>query len=360
MILLNPGPVNLSERVRQALLRPDLCHREPEFTALQNGIREKLLRVYGLDPRQWAAVLLTGSGTAAVEAMISTLVPEAGKLAIIENGVYGERISQIARIYRIPHVRLQHHWAEPINLDALEACLRDMSEITHLAVIHHETTTGRLNPLEAVARICKGRGVQLLVDGVSSFGAERIEFEDWGIAGCAATANKCLHGVPGTSFAIVRRDALPPEDTPRRNLYLDLSAYCRNQDQGGTPFTQSVQTFYAIDEALDELAEEGGWAERHQQYQQRMTMVREGFEDLGIEPLLAREECSVVLNAFRLPAGLGYTTLHDFLKENGFVIYAGQGDFAKTLFRISAMGAIGVEDLQRLVRVVENQIKEMA
>jgi 2-aminoethylphosphonate-pyruvate transaminase len=348
--------VNLSERVRQAMLRPDLCHREPEFAGLQNGIREKLLQVYDLDPQRWAAVLLTGSGTAAVEAMVSTLVPETGKLAIIENGVYGERITKIAEIYHIPHVRLTHHWTEPIDLDALEACLKTEPGITHLAVIHHETTTGRLNSLGAVAELCKGRGIQLLVDGVSSFGAERIDFEDWGIAGCAATANKCLHGVPGTSFAIVRRDALPPEDAPRRNLYLDLSAYCRNQDQGDTPFTQSVQTFYALDEALDELAEEGGWTERHRLYRQRMAIVREGFEGFGIQPLLAREECSVVLNAFRLPAGLSYTALHDHLKENGFVIYAGQGDFAKTLFRISTMGVIGTEDLQQLVQVVGRQI----
>lgn len=352
-ILLNPGPVTLSQRVREALLRPDLCHREPEFADLQYTIRSQLLAIYDLDPARWAVILLTGSGTAAVEAMISTLVPPQGRLLILENGVYGERISKMARVYRIAHDRFTLPWGAAIELEAVDHYLETHTDVTHFAVIHHETTTGRLNDLESIGRVCKSRGIVLLVDGVSSFGAERLEFEPWGIGACAATANKCLHGVPGTSFVIVRRDLLPLSQQTPRTLYLDLASYCREQDQGGTPFTQSVQCFYALTEALAELGEEGGWRRRHERYRALLDVVWEGFEDLGVAPLLQRAAMSVVLNAFHLPQGVGYAALHDHLKNNGFVIYAGQGGLAQSIFRISTMGAIAVEDMRRLVAVMQ-------
>ena len=354
MILLNPGPVVLSERVRNALLKPDLCHREPEFADLQNRLREKLLAVYDLSPKDWAAILLTGSGTSAMEAMITSLVPELGKILIIENGVYGERLKKIAEIYSINHCSLSLQWGEQINLDQLQKQLETNQEITHLAIVHHETTTGRLNPIEAVGKLCKNNNVKLLLDGVSSFGAEQIDFEKWGISACAATANKCLHAVPGTSFVITRREVLPEANTKQRTLYLDLKTYCENQDKGGTPFTQSVQTFYALDEALSEMQEQGGWQARHEKYQTLSLQVREGLSFLGIKGLMSAEESSVVLNAYDLPDGVSYEQLHDHLKENGFVIYAGQGELAKTMFRVSTMGEIRTKDMDRFIVAVGN------
>jgi 2-aminoethylphosphonate-pyruvate transaminase len=357
-ILLNPGPVNLSKRVRHALLQPDLCHREPEFAQLQNSIRQHLLKIYDLPDEQWAAVLLTGSGTAAMEAMLTSLVPDDGTVLIIENGVYGERLTAIAKIYGIKHIALHHDWGEKIDNDRLAITLRSRQDITHVAVVHHETTTGLLNDLADIAGVCSDYDIPLLVDGVSSFGAEKLKFDDWSIAACAATANKCLHGVPGTSFVIVWRDALKSGNliTPR-TLYLDLSIYLKNQDSNGTPFTQSVQTFYALAEALLELEEEGGWRSRQQTYWRRMALVREGLETLGIKAMLAINECSCVLNAFYLPAGISYEILHDLLKEAGFVIYAGQGGLAKSIFRVSCMGAITDEDMQRFVKVMGEIVK---
>ncbi|HLB30901.1 MAG TPA: aminotransferase class V-fold PLP-dependent enzyme, partial [Gammaproteobacteria bacterium] len=207
-ILLNPGPVNLSERVRQALLRPDICHREPEFAALQQSIRRQILRIHDLPEQEWAAILMTGSGTSAMEAMITSCIPARGKVLVIENGVYGERLSRIAAIHGIDHACLRHEWGAAINIDHLTQRLSEEPGFTHVAIVHHETTSGRLNPLEAIAGVCAEFRVKLLVDGVSSFGAEELRFEKWGIHACAATANKCLHGIPGTSFVIVRREAL--------------------------------------------------------------------------------------------------------------------------------------------------------
>lgn len=354
MILLNPGPVNLSERVRAALLRPDLCHRETEFADLQDQIRERLLATYDLDPERWAAILLSGSGTAAMEAMISSLVPDQGKLLVIENGVYGERLSKIAQIHGIPHTALHHNWGAEIDIQQLEQMLTEKLGITHVAAVHHETTTGRLNDLAVIGALCRRHNAQLLIDGVSSFGAEALAFEEWGISALAATANKCLHAAPGAAFVIVRRGNLPT-NPPCRSLYLNLATYCQEQDQRNTPFTPAIQCFYGLSEALHELADAGGWQTRREHYRHLADLVvADGLSQMGIEPLLPRGSSSCVLRSYHLPSDIDYETLHDELKQQGFIIYAGQGGLVVKIFRISTMGAISVQDMQRFLAAVKN------
>lgn len=349
MILLNPGPVNLSPGVRAALGGPDLCHREPEFSALQDTIRNGLLEVYGMRPQEWAAVLIAGSGTSAVEAMITSVVPQDGGLLVIENGVYGERMTRMASVHGIPYRSVAHAWGAVIDLDAVKRALEEKAGITHVAVVHHETTTGRLNDLAPLGALCRTHGAQLLVDAVSSFGAEALEFENWNIAACSGTANKCLHGAPGMSFVNVRRDALFSPKVSARTLYLDLANACREQDKHSTAFTQPIHIMHAFAKALAEFREEGGWFARHAQYARLAGAVREGLRKLGVEAMLPRQESSVVLNAYRVPEALGYDALHDGLKERGFVIYAGQGQYRDNLFRISTMGAIASADIERLL-----------
>lgn len=346
MLLLNPGPVTLSERVRQSLLQTDLCHRESEFFDLQDEARQRLLGIYGLDPAAWTAVLMTGSGTAALESMIAGLVPAQGKLLIVQNGVYGERIAQIATQYQIPHTVVKHDWTEAPDLARIDAALAADKAITHLAVIQHETTTGRLNDLPAIDKLCQARGIRLLADTVSSFGAEAIDFSG-NIDAVAATANKCLHGVPGAAFVIVRRAALA--QAVSRTYYLDIARYAKQQDQRNAPFTPSVHAFYALVEALREHADEGGWQARHQRYAALAEEVRSGLAALGIEALWPAAQSSVVLRAYKLPQGVTYEQLHDGLKARGFVIYAGQGGLSSQLFRISTMGALTAADMHRLI-----------
>jgi 2-aminoethylphosphonate-pyruvate transaminase len=348
MLLLNPGPVTLTERVRRSLLQTDLCHRESEFFDLQEEARTRLVNLYNLDPAEWQAVLMTGSGTAAVESMTAALVPEGGKLLIVENGVYGERITQIASQYRIAHEALKHDWMQAPDLERIVARLDADRGFTHVAVIHHETTTGRLNDLKALGDACKARGVRLLVDGVSSFAAEAIGFEDGAIDAVAATANKCVHGVPGASFVIVRRAALAKAAS--RTYYLDLGRLAKLQDQRNTPFTPSVHAYYALVEALRELEDEGGWSARHARYAALAEQARAGLAALGIDSVLPPEQSSVVLRAYTLPAGVSYPQLHDALKARGFVIYAGQGGLSASLFRISTMGNIHAADIDRLLQ----------
>jgi 2-aminoethylphosphonate-pyruvate transaminase len=344
-ILLNPGPVNISDRVRNALLNPDICHREEEFVKLQNAVRQQLLDVYNLD-EDWAAVLLTGSGTAAVEAMLTSLVGNESHVLIIENGVYGERMTRICEIYGLPHSVLHHKWEQDINYTELAKCLD--KGITHLALVHHETTTGRLNDLKIITELTVPKNIPIILDAVSSFGAEEIHFADWNIVACAATANKCLHGVPGISFAIVNREQIRNK-YEARTLYLDLYAYMHQQDNNGTPFTQSIQVLYALHEALNEHTDMGGWQSRRASYRHKMDRLNDGLAALSINHLIEKDKSSCVLNTYLLPGGRTYKELHDFLKINGFVIYSGQGELSTRVFRLSLMGTISDKEIDRLV-----------
>lgn len=354
MLLLNPGPVSLTDRVRRSLLQADLCHREPEFFDLQDEARRRLLGVYGLDPEEWTAVLLTGSGTAAVESMLTALVPEDGKVLIVENGVYGERMTQIAARFGIAHSVAQHGWTSAVDLASVRAQLDDEPGFSHVAVVHHETTTGRLNDLAELERLCRERGLRLLVDAVSSFGAEPIEFHRGGITAVAATANKCLHGVPGVAFVLVRRDALATAVS--RSYYLDLSRLAGLQDRRDTPFTPAVPAYYGLVEALSELQDDGGWCQRHDRYGMLSRRLADALASLRIHTLIPRGESSVVLRAYRLPPGSSYAELHDSLKAAGFVIYAGQGALSCDIFRISVMGDLHDNDVERLTLAFERTL----
>lgn len=346
--LLNPGPVSLSDGVRKAAVKTDLCHREPEYFTLQDRVRSGLLGVYDLEPECWSSVLLGGSGTTALEAMMSSLLPRDARLLVVENGVYGERISRIAEIHGIDFSVIRHEWTDPIDLERVADALSS-SEFSHVAAVHHETTTGRLNDVAALAQLCERQGVQLLLDAVSSYGAEHIPFQSPVLVACAATANKCLHGIPGLCFVVCRKHSLANAAQPPRSLYMHLPLWADKQDQQETPFTPPVNGLLALEQALQELAAEGSWQARHAHYSQLAGQVKRALTALGVEPLLKPGASSCVLNAYRLPAGRTYEEIHDGLKQRGFIIYAGQGSLVAEMFRISTMGDISHYDMERLL-----------
>ena len=347
-ILLNPGPVSLSEKVRKAAVRTDLCHREPEFFALQDRLRSDLIDVYRCDPSQWTAVLLGGSGTMALEAMLSSLLPRDARLLVLENGVYGERISRIAKIHGIEYQAVAHQWMEAIDFDRVSRLLAS-GEFSHLAAVQHETTTGRLNDISRLALLCEEHDVSLLLDAVSSFGAEAVPFDSPALLACAATANKCLHGIPGLCFVVSRRDAIETAVEPPRSLYLHIPLWAKQQDRGSTPFTPPVNGLLALDQALAELKEQGGWEARHARYHKLADSVERALVSHGVEAMLEPGESSCVLRSYRLPRDRSYQEIHDGLKQRGFVIYAGQGSLAAEMFRISTMGDITDYDMERLL-----------
>lgn len=354
-ILLNPGPVTLSERVRQALLKEDLCHREPEFAELMLDIKTRLVSVYPEAIANYEAIVLTGSGTCAVEAMLSSLIPKWGKALIVSNGVYGERMAKMVQIHQKDLAVVASSWEEPMNLQAVEQLLTQDSSFTHVVAVHHETTTGRLNDVAKLGEICRSRNVALLLDCVSSFGAESIKFSDWNLEACAATANKCLHGVPGLSFVLVKKSVFESRPSAASSLYLDIYDYHQQQLKGYSPFTQSVQVSYALQEALKELEDEGGWQARHKVYINRSQTIQKELHLLGIETLLSIANYSCILTSYKLPFGFSYQKIHDQLKKSGFVIYAGQGGLEQTIFRIANMGDIQDSEIYKFIQTL-NQL----
>jgi len=354
-ILLNPGPVNLTERVRQAMQREDVCHREPEFAELALDIKAHLAKVYPKAAKDYEAILLTGSGTCAIEAMLSTLVPQDGKALVVTNGVYGERMAKMLTIHGKKMEVVTSLWHEPMNLIGVENRLTEDSNITYVIAVHHETTTGRLNDVAKLGKICKDKNVGLLLDCVASFGAETIEFEAWNLEACAASANKCLHGVPGVSFVLVKRSIFASRSSAATSVYLDLYPYY--QEQGYAPFTPAVQVGYAFHEALLEFEEMGGQIARYKHYHSLTQKIRQGVTQLGIETLLDAQEYSVALTSFNLPAGTTYEQLHQFFKQNEFVIYAGQGGLKHSIFRIANMGNIQLDDVERFLDCLQRFLK---
>jgi len=345
-ILLNPGPVSLSESVRHAVARVDLCHREPEFFDLQDGVIAGLLAVYQNDPALWSAVLVGGSGTFALEAMMASLIPADAHVLVLENGVYGERLSRIADIHGIHNHALKAAWGDEIDLQAV-ADLLASGDFSHVLAVHHETTTGRLNPVDKIASLCSEFKVQLLLDTVSSFAAEAIPFEQQSLQAVAVTANKCLHGIPGLAMVLCRNESLAQGIKPR-SLSLHLPDWAQHQAQQSTPFTPPVNAMLGLRQALKELKKQGGWKARRSRYRKLAGRVAETCEKLGIKQWLPADASSCVLRSYHLPAGLTYNELHDGLKQQGFVIYAGQGDLANHLFRVSTMGEISDYDMARL------------
>ncbi len=348
MILLNPGPVSLTPRVRSALAGGDMCHREPEFAAMQLKILERLVSVYPEARANYDAMLLAGSGTAAVEAMLASFAPREGRTLVVVNGVYGERMEEMLRRQGKPYTVVAASWESPIDMAAVEKTLAADRTITHIAAVHHETTTGRLNDVKALADLSRRYGATILLDAVSSFAGELIDFVQWPLEAIAANANKCIHGAPGASFVIAKKTCLKKCGTAANSLYLDLLTYHKMQREGGSPFTQCVPSCRALLEALNEMEEGGGWQARRERYIKLSRSLRAHLSDLGVEALVPEKDAASMLTAFKLPAGISYKMLHDQLKEKGFIIYAGQGKIAERVFRIANMGAIGDADWERL------------
>ncbi len=356
MILLNPGPVNVSERVRKALLRPDMCHREEEFSELLQGIRKKLLEVF-VPGGFHVAIILTGSGTAAVEAAISSCLDQNHKLLVINNGVYGERMVRMAAAYGMNVVELKFRWQEGLDLSRLDQVLNREQSIQVVAMVHHETTTGMINPVREVGLLTQQYGKRLLVDSVSGLGGEALDLTRDGVDICVGTAGKCVQGFPGVAFVLVRREEMERiQKIPPRSLYLSLQDHFKDQEQGTVPFTPAVQLYYAFDEALSELLDEG-LGQRIARYREAAHLLRDGFKKLGLQFLLPDALRSNTITSLYLPHGKSYKELHDGLKRRGYVIYAGQGVLQPNIFRVANMGVLKRSDFEGFLHQLGEALK---
>lgn len=356
MVLLNPGPVNTSERVRNAMLRGDICHREDEFSAIQRNVREMLTDTFA-DTATHTAVIFTGSGTAAMEAAISSSLGEGRTMLVVNNGIYGERMSKIASIYKLQKMELVYDWDKLPDPGEIEATLESHPEIEVLALVHHETTTGLINPVKEVGDICKRLGRVFLLDSISGLGGEEIDIIRNNVDICLGSANKCIQGLPGLSFAIVKKEEMKRmADIPARSMYFNIINQWEEQEKGGTPFTPSIPIFYALEAALEELREEGV-DNRIARYKKASGTLRDGFKRYGIRPFLPENIRSNTITALYLPDGVVYKDLHDRLKKEGFVIYAGQARLKQDIFRVANMGQLTPQDLANFLESLGKVLK---
>lgn len=338
VVLLNPGPVNTSVRVKSALLHADVCHRDPAYSDHLLALTDKLRRIFQGSPEH-EVLLLTGSGTAAMECAIASTVPDGGRILVVDNGCFGERMAEIAAFHGMPLVHLKYDHGEEVRVPDVAAALDAHPDISVVAMVHHETSVGLLNPVREVGALCQARGPLFLVDAVSSLGAEDLDVVRDGIDVCWSSANKCLHAIPGASFLCVApRVWARIADVAPRSYYLDLKRYrAYLRDKAQTPFTPAVATYFALEAACDEWLEDGHEA-RWEMYRARNRRLRDGLTRLGSPPFTATGRESHGIVTARLPDGLTFGELSAAMRERGFVIYDCKPPLQGQYFQVANMG----------------------
>jgi 2-aminoethylphosphonate-pyruvate transaminase len=357
MILLNPGPVNVSDRVRQALLQPDICHRESEFSELLADIRQKLLKAFiPGGEEEYTAIVLTGSGTAAVEAALLSSMPVGKRAMVINNGVYGQRMSSMILTHRLGTPDLKYDWGVAPDPQTVDLALKQHPEVHTVAMVHHETTLGFINPVKEIAEIVDRHNRVFMLDSVSGLGGEALDIAGNKIYMVAGAAQKCIQGFPGAAFVLVRKGFMDRVKTyPKRSWYLNLANYYEEQERGTIPFTPAVQVYYAFREALNELLEEGV-QNRIRRFQGYAATIRTRLEECEVKPVLSPALRGNTLTAFYIPEGCAYQRLHDGLKESGYVIYAGQGQLEEKIFRVANIGALTSQAIEGFLSAFETTL----
>jgi 2-aminoethylphosphonate-pyruvate transaminase len=358
-LLFTPGPLTTSLAVKRAMLH-DAGSWHFEFNDLVREIRQQLLQLAGVG-NDFECILMQGSGTFGVESVIGSTIPPNGKLLILINGAYGERMLLMSQALKIPAVVLRSAETETTDLSRLETLLEEDPEITHVAVVHCETTTGILNPIEEIGRTVAAHKKIYIVDAMSSFAAIPIQFTGSHIDYLISSANKCIEGVPGFSFVIARKSHLLSCEGFARSLSLDLLGQWKGFEKNGqfryTPPTHSVLAFA---EALRELELEGGIAGRASRYKQNHKLLIEGMRRLGFRSYLPAAIQSYIITSFYYPADVKFTFLDFYrkLSAKGFIIYPGKLSQVD-LFRIGNIGRLFEGDITALLGAIAESIKEM-
>lgn len=350
-LLLTPGPLTTSDATRAALCR-DWGSRDQAFVGLTTRLRTRLAAiVHGEATHE--AVLLAGSGTFAVEAAIGTLVPRDGRLLVLANGAYGERMAAIAHQIGRAHVVLR--WPETVPVDPAEVrmLLREDASITDVAIVQCETTTGLLNPIEVVSDIVAEAGRRLLIDAMSGFGALPLDLRQIRASAVMASSNKCLEGVPGIAVVVVERAHLAASGGRSHSLGLDLHAQWQAfASNGQWRFTPPVQVAAALDAALDQLDAEGGPPARLARYARNHAVLTSGMARLGYRTTLPASLQAPIIVTFDEPGPeFGFDNFYAALQAEGIVIYPGKLTRAPS-FRIGCIGAIDEHDIRRALATI--------
>ncbi|HXJ55830.1 MAG TPA: 2-aminoethylphosphonate--pyruvate transaminase [Verrucomicrobiae bacterium] len=362
-LLFTPGPLTTSASVKQAMLH-DAGSWHYDFNAKVRWIREELLRVARLSESQndpYEVVLLQGSGTFGVEAVFSTCVPTQGKVAVLSNGAYGERMLAMLQAAKIDQVALRTPENTPSDPGGLSRLLAEDKGITHVAAVHCETTTGILNPIADVGAVARKHGRTFIVDAMSSFGAVPIDIRGWGIDYLISSSNKCVEGVPGFGFVFCRRALLLACEGQARTVSLDLLGQLKGFEKNGQfRFTPPTHVLLAFEQALKELELEGGVAGRGHRYHGNHRVLVEGMRRLGFQPYLGPETQSYIITSFYYPKDprFSFETFYRSLSDKGFIIYPGKISQVD-LFRIGSIGRLTVTDMQSLLAAIALTLDQM-
>lgn len=356
-VLLNPGPVNTSARVKAALVHDDVCHRDPAYSDVLLRVTGKLRKVFRAS-QEHSVVLVTGSGTAVMECAIASCVPADGKILVIDNGAFGERLAEIARLHQMDLLHLRYEYGRTVNPDDVRAAFAANPDIAVVAMCHHETSVGLLNPVAEIGMLCREFDALLLVDAVSSLGAEDLDVVRDHVDVCWSSANKCLHGVSGVGFLCVS-----PRTWPRiarvapRVYYLDLKKHRKYMDERAqTPFTPAVATIFALEAACDEYLEDGAHA-RQALYAARNERLREGLRRLGMSFFTDTGDESHSVVTATLPEGVTFDDLFDDMKLRGYVIYDCKPPLQGRYLQIANMGELPNATLDAFLAALEDRIR---
>lgn len=367
-LLLTPGPLSTSKRVRAAMLK-DLCTWDNDYNSIVQDVRAKLLQIANLGS-EYTTILMQGSGSFAVESVIQSALgsgaeskdSKKSKLLVLVNGEYGKRIATIAKRANIACECIIEEEQQILSVEKLRQKLAEDGAITHIAFVHCETTTGILNPLEELCAEVKKAGKVLIVDAMSSFGGVPLDIARLQIDFLISSANKCIQGVPGFGFIIAKIAAL--ESCKGRSASLSLDIYeqweCMEQNNGKWRFTSPTHIVRAFREAISELLEEGGIEARFKRYTKSQKTLVEGMKRLGFRAYVPESLHSPIITTFLYPQKSGFTFkgFYEYLKRNGFVIYPGKLSNADT-FRIGNIGALDYRDIERLLGHIEGYVKSL-
>ncbi len=360
-LLFTPGPLTTSFTVKEAMQR-DLGSRDFEFIAVINYIQNELLRLARVSRADgYETVIIQGSGTFGIESVISSAIPADGHLLVIINGAYGERISKIAEVHHISQTRLVFPENEWPDIKMIEQTLQSNPLITHVVVIHCETTTGIINPVEAIGVLCRFYKKTYIVDAMSSFGAVPLHVGDSHIDFLISSSNKCIEGVPGFSFVIARKEELIKAEGNARSLVLDLYAQWKGLEMDGQfRFTPPTHVILAFEQALKELEVEGGIDGRAHRYKENYEQLVKGMRELGFKEYLKPEKQGYIITSFLYPdhPNFSFKTFYKRLNDKGYVIYPGKLSHADC-FRIGNIGKIYVDDIDLLLTSVKEALQEM-
>ncbi len=357
--LFTPGPLTTSPTVKAAMLR-DLGSRDHEFMQGIKHIRQQLLEIAEAGPT-YEAVLMQGSGTFGIESVLSSVTPPDGKWLVIINGAYGQRIAHILETWHIPLHRLEFPENQHPPIAVIENILQTDSAITHVAVVHCETTTGIFNPIEDIGRVVKAHQKIYMVDAMSSFGAVPIRLADSDIDYLISSANKCIEGVPGFSFILARREALLATEGYARSVSLNLLAQWKGLEGNGQfRFTPPTHALLAFAQALEEHRAEGGVPGRAARYRQNYEILLAGMRELGFEEYLDPSLQGYIITSFRYPShpNFDFEQFYRLLSDKGLVIYPGKLSHADC-FRIGSIGRLYADDMRLLVSAIQTTLDEM-